>query len=191
MFKLVVLSCLVSVAFAGYVPAPIQYAAHVKTVVEPSYTVVETPTVNHVATVVKSVPSAVSHQSQTLYHSKSYVEPIYAHGVEKSVISTPIVKNIVEKVIAPAYVAAPAHYVQEPIAYKSYAPAPAYSYAQHAAPIAYAQHAAPIKYVQEPIAYSAYAPAAYSYAQHAPAAYSAYPAPAHYAHAPASYAHHY
>jgi Drosophila Retinin like protein len=85
MFKLVVLSCLVSVALAGLVSHPVSYA-QVKTIVEPQYSVVETPTVHQVASVVKSIPTAHSYQSQTQYHSKSIVEPIYAHGVEKHVV---------------------------------------------------------------------------------------------------------
>jgi len=173
MFKLVVLSCLVSVAFAGYVPASVAYE---KTIVEPHVSVVETPTVNHVGSVVKTFPSATSYQSQTQFHSKTVAEPIYAHGVEKQVISTPIVKKVVEHVpaVVPVakYVAEPVYHktiVAEPIVAKSYVAAPAYTYA-HAAPLAYS---APIV-----------APKAYGYAAAYPAAYSAYSLPA------ASYAHH-
>lgn len=162
MFKLVVLSCLVSVALAGhaYVEQPIHYA-QVKSVVEPHYSVVETPTVSHVGSVVKSIPTAHSYQSQTQYHSKSVVEPIYAHGVQKSYVSTPVVKSIVEHVpVAKAVYAEPiiakAAYVQAPVAY----------------------HQAPVAYHQAPVAYqSVYAPKALSYASYpAPAQYAAYPA---------------
>jgi Drosophila Retinin like protein len=180
MFKLVVLSCLVSVAFAGHLAHPVASYAQLKTVVEPAYSVVETPTVNHVATVVKSIPSAHSYQSQTQYHSKSVVEPIYAHGVEKKIISTPIVKQIVEPAVK---------YVETPIAHYA---APAVKYVQapvaYAAP-AYSAYAAPaVKYVSAPAAYAApahyaAAPAHYASAYSAyPSAYSAYPAYSPYSH---------
>jgi Drosophila Retinin like protein len=180
MFKLVVLSCLVSVAFAGIVSQPIHYA-QVKSVVEPHYSVVETPTISHVGSVVKSIPTAHSYQSQTQYHSKSVVEPIYAHGVEKSYISTPVVKSVVEHVPV-----AKAAYVQAPVAY-------------HSAPVAY--QAAPVAYHSAPVAYqSVYAPKALSYSAYpAVAQYVAYPAakyaaayPSVYSAYPsAEYAHHY
>jgi Drosophila Retinin like protein len=216
MFKLVVLSCLVSVAFAGY--APVQYAAQVKTIVEPHYSIVETPTVNHVASVVKSIPTATSYQSQTQYHSKNIVEPIYAHGVEKSYISTPVVKSVVESVPAVQYtkvayaepIVAKAAYVQSPVAYSAYAPkalsyasyAPAASYSTYSAPSAYQTYSAPAAYeTYSAPAYSAYsAPAAYetysapaAYQTYAAPSYSAYASPAVYSKyaAPASYAHHY
>ena len=176
MFKLVVLSCLVAAAFGGLISAPASYA-YEKTIVEPHVSVVETPTINHVGSVVKTFPSAHSYQSQTQYHSKTVAEPIYAHGVEKKVISTPIVKKIVEhvpavvpvaKVVAEPYYAK--SYVAEPYYAKAVVAEPAYSYA-HAAPLAYS---APIV-----------APKAYGYAHAAyPAAYSTYSLPA------ASYAHH-
>lgn len=192
MFKLVVLSCLVSVAFAGLVHQPLEYA-QVKQIVEPHYSVVETPTVNHVGSVVKSIPTAVSHQSQTQYHSKSVVEPIYAHGVQKSYISTPVVKSVVEQVVpavkyveAPVAYAAPAHaaYAAAP-AHISYAAAPAHvSYAAAPAHVSYAAAPAHVAYAAAP-AHVAYAPKALSYAS---AYQSAYAAPAlSYAHAPAAY----
>ncbi|KAL7047497.1 hypothetical protein ACKWTF_002947 [Chironomus riparius] len=194
MFKFVVLSCLVSVAFAGYVPASVAYE---KTIVEPHVSVVETPTVSHVGSVVKSFPSATSYQSQTQYHSKTYAEPIYAHGVEKQVISTPIVKKVVEHVpvakqyisepyYAKQYVSEPAYsyaksYVSEPTYYgKSYVSEPAY-YAKSvvAEPTYYAKSyvAEPVKaysYAASPLAYSApvYSPKSYDYAAAYPSAYS-------------------
>jgi hypothetical protein len=70
MYKFVVLSCVLSVAFAGYAPVQV---AQIKTIVEPHVSVVETPTVHHVGSVVKSIPTAHSYQSQTQYHSKSIV----------------------------------------------------------------------------------------------------------------------
>ncbi|KAL7047500.1 hypothetical protein ACKWTF_002950 [Chironomus riparius] len=172
MFKLVVLSCLVSVAFAGYVPASVAYE---KTIVEPHVSVVETPTVSHVGSVVKTFPSATSYQSQTQFHSKTVAEPIYAHGVEKQVISTPIVKKVVEHV--PAVVPVAKQYIAEPYYAKQYVAEPAYAYAKQvvAAPAYTYAHAAPLAY-SAPV----YAPKAYGYAAY-PAAYSV---PA------ASYAHH-
>ena len=182
MFKLVVLSCLVAAAFGGLISAPASYA-YEKTIVEPHVSVVETPTINHVGSDVKTFPSAHSYQSQTQYHSSSVVhgpasvvEPIYAHGVEKKVISTPIVKKIVEHVpavvpvakfvaepyYAKSYVAEPYYaktVVAEPYYAKSYVSEPAYSYA-HAAPLAYS---APV-YAPKAYGYAAY-PSAYSYAK--------------------------
>lgn len=161
---------MVSVAFAGHVAHPVSYA-QVKTVVEPSYTVVETPTVEHVGSVVKSFPSATSYQSQTQYHSKSVVEPIYAHGVEKSVISTPIVKKVVEHVKVAAPVVQYAHV--EP----------------------YVHHEPAVKYISAPVAYAHSAPAHYEHSLYAPKALSYVAAPAHYAHSaysayPYSHYHH-
>jgi hypothetical protein len=185
MFKLVVLSCLVSVAFAGIVHQPLAYTqvSQVKQYVEPHVSVVETPTINHVGSVVKNIPTGVSHHSNSVVHSAAnIVEPIYAHGVEKSVISTPVVKSVVEHVpVAPAvkYVAAPAvKYVSAPVAYS----APL----AYAAPKAYAAYPAVSAYSAYPAqaAYSAY-PAAH-YAASYPSAYSAYSALPY-----AQYAHHY
>ena len=176
MFKLVVLSCLVSVAFGGLISAPASYA-YEKTIVEPHVSVVETPTISHVGTAYNNVPTGVSHHSSSVVHGHaSVVEPIYAHGVEKKVISTPIVKKIVEHVpavvpvakfvaepyYAKSYVAEPYYaktVVAEPYYAKSYVSEPAYSYA-HAAPLAYS---APV-YAQKAYGYAAY-PSAYSYAK--------------------------
>jgi hypothetical protein len=196
MFKLVVLSCLVSVAFAGLVSHQVEYAPQVKHYVEPQVSIVETPTINHVGSVVKNIPTGVSHHSSSVVHSAAnIVEPIYAHGVEKKIVSTPIVKNYVEQVqaVAPvAYHSAPVAYQSAPVAY-------------HQAPVAY--HQAPVAYQSAPIAYQS-APVAYQSAVYAPKAlsYSAYPAasyaaaypsahsayPAQYSAYPAAqYAHHY
>lgn len=177
MFKLVVLSCLVSVAFAGIIAhEPAVHYAQVKQIVEPHYSVVETPTINHVGDKVSSIPTAVSHQSQTQYHSKSVVEPIYQHGVQKSYISTPVVKSVVEQVpVVTKYVHA------EPIVHKAaYVAAPvAYAAPAHYAHSAQLSYSAPIKHLSYAAAYQpeythAY-PSAYS-------AYSAYPQHVQYAH---------
>jgi hypothetical protein len=167
MFKLVVLSCLVSVAFGGLISAPYS-VAQIKSVVEPQYSIVETPTVNHVASVVKSVPTAYSHQSQTQYHSKSVVEPIYAHGVQKSYISTPIVKSVVEQVP----VVAKAVYAEPIVAAKSYYAEPYVAKSYYAEPIVAAKS---YQYAAAPLAYSApvYAQKSLSYAS-LPASYASY-----------------
>jgi hypothetical protein len=191
---------LLSVACAGLVHQPITYA-QVKSVVEPHYSVVETPTVSQVGAVVKSIPTAHSYQSQTQYHSKSVVEPIYAHGVEQKYISTPVVKSVVEHVpVAKTVIAAPIvakEVYAEPIVQKAIYAEPIVQKAIYAEPIV--QKAA---YVQAPVAYSSYAAApvvkaayaapyaaaypAVSYASAYPAAYpeaySAYPAYKSYAH---------
>jgi hypothetical protein len=173
MFKLVVLSCLVSVAFAGYVPATI---AQVKQYVEPQTTIVETPTIQHVGTAYKNIPTGVSHHSSSVVHSHaSIVEPVYAHGVDKQIISTPIVKKVVEHV--------PAKIVAEPIYAKQYVAAPQYI----AAPQQYYAKsvvAAPLAY-SSPLTYSsAYVQPKLAYAASYPSAYASYAVPA------ASYAHH-
>jgi hypothetical protein len=175
MFKLVVLSCLLSVAFAGVVHQPITYA-QVKSVVEPHYSVVETPTISQVGAVVKSIPTAHSYQSQTQYHSKSVVEPIYAHGVEQKYISTPVVKSVVEHVpVAKTVVASPV---------------------VHAPVVAKAVYAEPIVqkaiYAESPVAYTSYAAAPVvksAYAAPYASAYSAYPSD--YSYDDSAYAHHY
>jgi hypothetical protein len=180
---------LLSVACAGLVHQPITYA-QVKSVVEPHYSVVETPTVSQVGAVVKSIPTAHSYQSQTQYHSKSVVEPIYAHGVEQKYISTPVVKSVVEHVpVAKTVIAAPvvhaapyvqkaiyaepivqkAAYVQAPVAYSSYA----------AAPVVKAAYAAPYAAAYPAVSYASAYPAVHSAY---PEAYSAYPAYKSYAH---------
>jgi Drosophila Retinin like protein len=99
MFKFVVLSCIVSVAFAGIIHAPAHYApAHVavsKQIVENHQSIIETPTVSHVGTKLSSVPSGVSHHSSSVVHSHAHIaEPIYAHGVQKTIVQTPIVKKV-------------------------------------------------------------------------------------------------
>ncbi|XP_070509486.1 uncharacterized protein [Chironomus tepperi] len=184
MFKLVVLSCLVAVACAGYVPASVAYE---KTIVEPAVSVVETPTVSHVGTSYKNVPTGVSHHSSSVVHGQaSVVEPIYEHGVEKKYISTPVVKKVVEHVpavvpVAKQYIAEPYYaksYVSAPVVAKSYVSEPAYYAKSYVSEPAYTYEksvvAAPeYTYAAAPVAYSApvYAPKAYEYAAY-PSAYS-------------------
>lgn len=72
MYKLVVLSCVLSVAFAGLIPT-VEYQAQIKSYVEPHHTIVETPTVQHVGSVVKSIPTGVSHHSSSVVHSDAKI----------------------------------------------------------------------------------------------------------------------
>lgn len=184
MFKFVVLSCLVSVAFGGVLHTPLS-VAQVKTVVEPHYSVVETPTIQHVGSQVFNVPSGVSHHSSSVVHSATnIVEPIYAHGVQKSVVNTPVAKQYIEQVPAVIPVqktiytqAAPLHYAASPVHY--------------AAPLQYA--ASPVHYAASPVQYAAspvhYAASPVSYSAH-PAAYSVPSAYAHQSVHPSAYAYH-
>lgn len=62
---------------------------------------IKEPTITKVGDLVRSFPTAVSHQSSTIVHNKAdYVEPILAHGVRTyqqpivKTYSTPIVENI-------------------------------------------------------------------------------------------------
>lgn len=150
MYKTLILSCVLSVAMAGIAPV---HVAHVKTIVEPHVSIVETPTVAHVGSVVKSIPTGHSYQSQTQYHSKQVVQPIYTHGVEKKIISTPVVKSVVEHVpvvrhhVAKTIVAEPlAYHHAYPVAEKIVA-SPLHYSAVHAAPLTYTHsHAAPLAY---------------------------------------------
>lgn len=94
MFKFVVLSCLVSVAFGGIIHAPAHIAV-TKQVVENHQSIVETPTISHVGTKLSHVPTGVSHHSSSVVHSHAHVaEPVYAHGVQKTIVQTPIVKKV-------------------------------------------------------------------------------------------------
>lgn len=62
---------------------------------------IKEPTITKVGDLVRSVPTAVSHQSSTIVHNKAdYVEPILAHGVRTyqqpivKTYSTPYVENV-------------------------------------------------------------------------------------------------
>lgn len=151
MYKLFVLSCIVSVALAG-IAHPVHVAQY-KTIVEPHVSVVETPTISHVGSVVKSIPTGHSYQSQTQYHSKQVVQPIYAHGVEKKIVSTPVVKSVVEHVPVVRH-----HHVAKTVI---------------AEPLAYHHHAYPVaeKIIAAPAIHYASAPAIH-YAHHAPLTYA-------------------
>ncbi len=188
MFRFVILSVLVAVSAAGVIdyhhapvvhhqPAVVHHEIghkidHVaKTIIEPHHTVVETPTISHVGSKIHNVPSGVSHHESSVVHSYGQVhEPVYAHGVEKHVISKPVVKTIAEPYIQKhvvatpivkqeKIVAAPVHYAAAPAVHYSapavvksvvaapaqisYAHAPAYTTYAHSAPLAYAHQAYP------------------------------------------------
>uniref|UniRef100_A0A182SBM0 Uncharacterized protein n=1 Tax=Anopheles maculatus TaxID=74869 RepID=A0A182SBM0_9DIPT len=126
MLKLVVLSAVLAVVAArpgalSYAPlayAPATYIAKPEIYYQKSI-IIEEPTVAHVGSLVKTIPTAVSHQSSTIVHNSAKItEPIYAPAVKQTLVSTPIAKT--------TYIAAPA-------AYAYAAPALAYhdAYAYH------------------------------------------------------------
>lgn len=174
-----VLSALLAVAAArpGHLAAaPLVYSA-------PATAIVQESSLAKVGAVVKSVPTAVSHQSVTQVHSTPVVEDVVA----------PVVKTTLHAAAAPAVAtyaaAAPAvaTYSAAPVATYA-AAAPVTSYAA-AAPVAYSTYAA-----ASPVAYSTYAAAAPIVKSIAPVAYSSYSAaPLAYSapvlhHAPLTYA---
>ncbi|XP_036337380.1 retinin-like [Rhagoletis pomonella] len=111
MFKLVVLSALLAVAAAR--PSlieshPVVYAA------APAATVaVHEPVLTKVGSVVKSIPTAVSHQSQSIVHSSAHVvQDIVAPAVRTSVVAAPA--TVLKTAVAPAAVqlhSAPVHHI--------------------------------------------------------------------------------
>ncbi|EDW99928.1 cuticle protein LPCP-23-like [Drosophila yakuba] len=125
MFKLVVLSALLAVAAArpGHLleSSPLVYAAPAAT------TIVQEPVLAKVGAVVKSVPTAVSHQSQSVVHSHAHVvEDVVAPVVK----STPVVSYAAAApVVHTSYAAAPVVHTS----YAAAAPVLATSYAQVAA----------------------------------------------------------
>ncbi|XP_058066773.1 cuticle protein-like [Anopheles bellator] len=111
MLKLVVLSTVLAVVAArpgaltysapAYAYAPATLIAKPEIYYHKS--IIEEPTVAHVGSIIKTIPTAVSHQSSTVVHnSAKFTEPIYAPAVKQTLISTPIAKT--------TYIAAPAAY---------------------------------------------------------------------------------
>ncbi|XP_017080655.1 pupal cuticle protein G1A-like [Drosophila eugracilis] len=122
MFKLVVLSALLAVAVArpGHLyESPLVYAAPAAT------TIVQEPVLAKVGAVVNSVPTSVSHQSQSVVHSSAHVvEDIVAPVVK----STPVVSYAAAAPVVHTSYAAAAPVVQTyaaaaPVVHTSYAAA--------------------------------------------------------------------
>nr|XP_017015676.2 cuticle protein [Drosophila takahashii] len=152
MFKLFVLAALLAVAAAkpGHLAAaPLVYSAPATTVVH------QEPVLAKVGAVVKSVPTAVSHQSLTQVHSTPVVEDVVAPVVRTTAVhSAPVVAAApVVKTVAPVAYSAPLAY-SAPVAYSSYSAPLTYS-----APVAYSA----------PLSYAAPAPLLH----HAPLTYAA------------------
>ncbi|XP_054733623.1 cuticle protein LPCP-23-like [Anastrepha obliqua] len=108
MFKLVVFSALLAVAASapGFIEShPVVYSAPAIAVHEPVLT--------KVGAVVKSIPTSISHQSQSVVHSSAhYVEPIVAPVIKTSYVAAapvvhtytaPIVKTIAAPVVLKAW----------------------------------------------------------------------------------------
>ncbi|XP_049313884.1 retinin-like isoform X2 [Bactrocera dorsalis] len=87
MFKLVVLSALLTVAAAR----PSLIESHSALQLAPAATIaVQEPVLTRVGSVVKSIPTAVSHQSSTIVHSSAHVvEDIVAPALRTSVVAAP------------------------------------------------------------------------------------------------------
>ncbi|KAH8300719.1 hypothetical protein KR059_000651 [Drosophila kikkawai] len=147
MFKLVVLSALLAVAAArpGHLleSSPLVYAA-------PATTIVQEPVLAKVGAVVKSVPTAVSHQSQSVVHSSAHVvEDIVAPVVK----STPVVSYAAAApVVHTSYAAAPVvhstYAAAAPVVHSTYAaaaPVLASTYAA-VAPVAHVAASSPLTY---------------------------------------------
>ncbi|KAH8339059.1 larval/pupal cuticle protein H1C [Drosophila bipectinata] len=139
MFKLVVLSALLAVAAArpGHLlESPVVYAAPAAT------TIVQEPVLAKVGAVVKSVPTAVSHQSQSVVHSSAHiVEDVVAPVIK----STPVVSYAAA---VPAPVVHTAYAAPAPVVHTSYAaaaPVLASSYAA-VAPVAHVAASSPLTY---------------------------------------------
>ncbi|EDW17406.1 larval/pupal cuticle protein H1C [Drosophila mojavensis] len=134
MFKLVVLSALLAVAAArpgNLYESPLVYAA-------PAATVVQESVLAKVGSVVKSVPTSVSHQSQSVVHSS-------AHVVED--IVAPVVKSTPVVSYAAAAPVVHTSYAAAPVVHTTYAAAaPVVHQTYVAAPVAKIAAASPLTY---------------------------------------------
>ncbi|KAH8239776.1 hypothetical protein KR032_007746 [Drosophila birchii] len=147
MFKLVVLSALLAVAAArpGHLleSSPLVYAA-------PATTIVQEPVLAKVGAVVKSVPTAVSHQSQSVVHSSAHVvEDIVAPVVKSTpVVSYAAAAPVVHSTYAAAPVVHSTYAAAAPVVHTSYAaaaPVLASTYAA-VAPVAHVAASSPLTY---------------------------------------------
>ncbi|EAA10821.4 AGAP006146-PA [Anopheles gambiae str. PEST] len=187
MFRLVVLSALLAVAAAApgahqlVHSAPLAYSTVVAAAPalvaqkEISYqkSIVEEPTVAHVGTVVKTVPTGVTHTSSAVVHDTKVREDVYAPAVKKTVVSTPVEKTTYVQAAAPVVHAAPAVYAA-PVQ-TVYAAAPVAKTYAYAAPVektyTYAAAPAAISYEAAPVAYAA--PLKTAYVSSYPSVYAA------------------
>ncbi|KAH8257386.1 hypothetical protein KR038_008264 [Drosophila bunnanda] len=147
MFKLVVLSALLAVAAArpGHLleSSPLVYAA-------PATTIVQEPVLAKVGAVVKSVPTAVSHQSQSVVHSSAHVvEDVVAPVVKSTpVVSYAAAAPVVHSTYAAAPVVHSTYAAAAPLVHSTYAaaaPVLASSYAA-VAPVAHVAASSPLTY---------------------------------------------
>ncbi|KAH8283363.1 hypothetical protein KR054_009314 [Drosophila jambulina] len=147
MFKLVVLSALLAVAAArpGHLleSSPLVYAA-------PATTIVQEPVLTKVGAVVKSVPTAVSHQSQSVVHSSAHVvEDVVAPVVKSTpVVSYAAAAPVVHSTYAAAPVVHSTYAAAAPVVHSTYAaaaPVLASSYAA-VAPVAHVAASSPLTY---------------------------------------------
>ncbi|KAH8295680.1 hypothetical protein KR018_002722, partial [Drosophila ironensis] len=147
----VVLSALFAVAFArpGHLyESPVVYSA-------PATTIVQEPVLAKVGAVVKSIPTAVSHQSQSVVHSSAHVVEDVVAPVVKT-YAAPVVSSyvapapIVKTYAAPAPVVHTSYAAAAPVVHTSYAaaaPVLATSYAAAPAPV--------LKTIASPVVYNA------------------------------------
>ncbi|KAH8384287.1 hypothetical protein KR200_001255 [Drosophila serrata] len=147
MFKLVVLSALLAVAAArpGHLleSSPLVYAA-------PATTIIQEPVLAKVGAVVKSVPTAVSHQSQSVVHSSAHVvEDVVAPVVKSTpVVSYAAAAPVVHSTYAAAPVVHSTYAAAAPVVHSTYAaaaPVLASSYAA-VAPVAHVAASSPLTY---------------------------------------------
>lgn len=104
---------------------------HSSPVVYSAPTYIEEPAYANVGSIVKSIPTAVSHQSISQVHSSAqYVEPIVAPVVKTSYVA-PVVKTIATPVVTPVVKT-----YATPLVHTSYAAAaPVLKSYTHAAPL--------------------------------------------------------
>ncbi|XP_073840579.1 uncharacterized protein [Musca autumnalis] len=144
MFKLVVLSVLLAVAAArpGHLETSLYYSA-------PSGTVtVQESSLAHVGNIVKSVPSAISHHSNSVVHSSAkVVEDVYSPAVKTTsyttkTLTTPVVQTYAAAApVVHSYTSAAAAplvqtYAAAPLTH-TYSAVPAYSTYAASAPLTY------------------------------------------------------